>query len=69
MPDIQAPLREVSSFINASPNRYAALCAAVVVLLSQVRLHGEDQQDMLSDVSDYLDGLKPPVRSGLPRKK
>lgn len=63
--DLSAPL----SFVSSCVDPYPALCGVIVALLGSVKIPLNDKQDILSDVSDILDGIKPSERSGFSLKK
>lgn len=57
-------LASVVAYVNGPGDRYPKLCRVLADLFGKVKLHGEDKQEVLSDVSDILDGIKPSARSG-----
>jgi hypothetical protein len=63
--DIRSEILPIATRVNCQEDRYAAMCCAVVLLLNQIQIGGEDKQQMLGDVSDILDNLPPSPRSGM----
>lgn len=57
--------------INRKPvdERYAALCYLMFDMLQRVKLSKSDKHDVLTDLSDVLDGVQPSSRSGFVRKQ
>ena len=59
-PDLITPLE----FLANCADPYPVLCAMLVMLLESVKMPLDDKHDILSDVSDILDKIKPSARSG-----
>jgi hypothetical protein len=62
-------IAQAVAYVNGSDQRYRALVHVLVTIMDGVKVHREEKQDALSDVSDMLDGLVPSPRSGFIAKK
>lgn len=70
-PNLYQSTKVITDYVNANTgdNRYTELSAMLVIIVESAKLDIEDKHDILADISDYLDGLKPSAKSGLPIKK
>jgi hypothetical protein len=67
--DLPPGAAHLVAFVNGRGDRYSSLCVALVAVLAKVKLSREDMQDVLSDISDVLDGIPPSPKSGLSAKR
>jgi hypothetical protein len=65
VPDAVPGVSHVVNFVNGSDSRYRSLCVALLQTLGMTKMHREDIQAVLADVSDVLDGIQPSPQSGI----
>ncbi|WP_181464890.1 hypothetical protein [Herbaspirillum rubrisubalbicans] len=69
MDKVQLDLRPLMAYVNNAPgDRYPRAMQVMVQVFRVMKLNPEDKQDLLSDLSDFLDGIPPSERAGMTAK-